>query len=65
VGSDEDNQNLSEQRAKSVKKVLISMGIEPNRMTTKGFGESKPIVPNTTPENRAKNRRTEFVIIEK
>lgn len=65
VGSEDDNQNLSEQRAKSVKKVLISMGIDPNRMTTKGFGESKPIVPNTTPENRAKNRRTEFVIIDK
>jgi outer membrane protein OmpA-like peptidoglycan-associated protein len=65
VGSEDDNQNLSEQRAKSVKKVLISMGIDPNRMTTKGFGESKPILPNTTPENRAKNRRTEFVIIEK
>lgn len=65
VGSEDDNQNLSEQRAKSVKKVLISMGIDPNRMTTKGFGESKPIVPNTTVENRAKNRRTEFVIIDK
>ena len=65
VGSDDDNLKLSDMRAKSVKKVLISMGIDPNRMSTKGFGESKPIVPNTTPENRAKNRRTEFVIIEK
>jgi len=65
VGSDDDNQTLSEQRAKSVKKVLVSMGIDANRISTKGFGESKPLLPNTSSENRAKNRRTEFVIVDK
>lgn len=65
VGSDDDNLRLSEQRANSVKKVLISMGVDANRIRTKGFGESRPIVPNTTAENRAKNRRTEFVIVDR
>lgn len=65
VGSDDDNLKLSEQRANSVKKVLITMGVDANRIRTKGFGETKPIVPNTTSENRAKNRRTEFVVVDK
>jgi len=65
IGSADDNQELSEQRAKAVKKVLISMGIDASRMTTKGFGESRPLVQNSTLENKAKNRRTEFVVTDK
>lgn len=69
VGSDEYNLMLSQKRAESVVKYLISKGIEPSRLIAKGYGESQPIAPNSlpdgrdNPEGRAKNRRTEFVII--
>jgi VWFA-related protein len=61
-GSDEINQKLSEDRAKSVAQVLTSMGIDRARFVTKGFGKSKPLAPNDSDENRRRNRRTEFVI---
>ena len=60
-GGDALNQKLSEQRAEAVKKQLAKMGIEEGRMTTKGYGASKPLAPNTTPENKANNRRVEFI----
>jgi OOP family OmpA-OmpF porin len=63
VGSNEYNQKLSQQRAESVVNYLINNGITKERMVAKGYGESKPIAPNTTPEGRQKNRRTEFKII--
>lgn len=63
IGTDEANLKLSEQRANQVKELLISMGIDGNRIETKGYGESKPIVPNDSDENRKKNRRTEFEVI--
>lgn len=62
VGNDQDNQVLSEQRAKAVHDYLISKGIDPARLRFKGFGESKPVETNDTPEGRAKNRRTEFEV---
>jgi outer membrane protein OmpA-like peptidoglycan-associated protein/Mg-chelatase subunit ChlD len=65
IGSDEDNQRLSEERANAVMEYLMKKGIVQNRLETKGFGESKPLVPNTNNENRRRNRRTEFEIIEK
>jgi len=55
------NQNLSEDRAKAVMTKLISMGIDANRVTSKGYGESKPVDSNDTPEGKASNRRVEFV----
>lgn len=64
VGSEEDNMLLSERRAKVIANELIKMGIKKDRLEIRGYGESKPLVPNTTPENRKRNRRTEFVIIE-
>lgn len=60
VGNDQANQVLSEQRAKAVHDYLISKGIDPARLRFKGFGETKPVETNDTPEGRAKNRRTEF-----
>ncbi|MEH0022077.1 MAG: OmpA family protein [Desulfobacter sp.] len=59
------NWELSAIRATTVLKHLISQGIEPQRLTATGYGELIPLVPNTTPENRAKNRRVEFVLEKK
>ncbi len=69
VSSEEYNLKLSQKRAESVVKYLISKGIEKDRLVARGYGESKPIAPNTNPdgtdnpEGRQKNRRTEFRII--
>ncbi|TNE70603.1 MAG: hypothetical protein EP333_10230 [Bacteroidetes bacterium] len=62
VGDDEQNMSLSEDRAKGVKEYLISLGVDKSRLTAQGFGETKPKVPNDSDSNRAKNRRTDFVI---
>lgn len=63
VGKDAANQRLSEARANSVKTWLVNRGIATERMTTKGYGETTPRVPNTSPENRFQNRRIEFKIL--
>jgi outer membrane protein OmpA-like peptidoglycan-associated protein len=60
-GDDALNQTLSEKRAKAVMDRLISMGISANRLKYAGWGESKPIGENGTPEGKANNRRVEFV----
>ncbi|SDW15212.1 OmpA family protein [Lutibacter oricola] len=60
-GSDEANMTLSKARGKSVMNKLIEMGISANRLKSNGFGESKPIDNNSTPEGKANNRRVEFV----
>lgn len=61
-GNDQLNLELSERRAKSVKAFLIEQGIAASRLEAKGFGETKPKVPNTSDANKALNRRTDFVI---
>ncbi|HWB64407.1 MAG TPA: OmpA family protein, partial [Chitinophagales bacterium] len=61
-GTEEANKTLSEKRAKSVYDYLVSKGISANRLTYKGYAATKPIAPNDTPEGKAKNRRTEFVV---
>src|SRR5690606_12899242 len=48
--SEEHNQELSERRAASVRDWLVQAGIDPARITTKGYGESVPVAPNDTPE---------------
>lgn len=63
LGSEQSNQVLSERRAKEVVRFLVEQGIEESRLSYKGFGESQPKVPNTTAENRALNRRTDFEIL--
>jgi len=60
VGSEASNQKLSEERASSVMNYLIEHGIASNRLTAKGFGESKPLDTNNTAAGRANNRRVEI-----
>lgn len=55
------NLTLSQQRADAVRERLVQMGIDATRLTSKGYGKTKPIAPNTTPEGKANNRRVEFV----
>jgi outer membrane protein OmpA-like peptidoglycan-associated protein len=54
------NLTLSQARADAVKKVLVDQGIDAARLTTKGYGATKPVDVNTTPEGKANNRRVEF-----
>jgi outer membrane protein OmpA-like peptidoglycan-associated protein len=61
IGDAAYNQKLSEKRADSVTSYMIKQGISPERVKSKGYGESKPLVPNNSDKNRAKNRRTEFL----
>lgn len=63
VGATESNFKLSEERALAVKNYLILNGINPNRLTSKGYGEANPIAPNTNIQGRRKNRRVEIVLI--
>ena len=62
VGSDAYNQMLSERRATSVAAYLMNQGLDPNKLTSEGKGESEPIADNATDEGRAKNRRVELHI---
>lgn len=63
-GEEDVNEWISLQRAKSVKKELIKLGISENRITAIGYGESKPLVPNDKNGYSFENRRVEFKIIE-
>ena len=58
VGSDADNLLLSERRAKAVYDYLVLRGVDADRLTYRGYGESRPVADNDTPEGRAQNRRT-------
>jgi len=61
IGSEEYNKDLSERRAKSVGNYLIEKGVDKNRVTTEGFGMSRPIASNDTEEGQEQNRRTEII----
>jgi len=61
-GSDEYNQELSEDRANSVASYLVANGISTSRLIVKGYGESQPVADNETDEGRAQNRRVNLAI---
>lgn len=61
VGSPASNKTLSENRAKSVMNAVAAKGVEKSRMTSKGWGQEKPVDTNTSETGRAKNRRVEIV----
>ena len=61
TGTVAGNQKLSEQRAQAIVNKLVEMGIDANRLSAKGMGQSAPLADNSTDEGRAKNRRVEFV----
>ena len=58
------NRRLSQRRAESVLRHLMAAGIDASRLRAKGFGADRPIAPNDTQANRAKNRRVEFVVLD-
>ena len=65
TGSEEHNLKLSEQRAQNVLQFLVEQGIDAKRLSSKGYGMSKPVADNSTKEGRQKNRRVDLVIKDK
>lgn len=63
IGDQRSNLFLSYERAKSAKKYLVEHGIDPKRIIIGSYGMENPAVPNTTPENQAKNRRVELKLL--
>jgi outer membrane protein OmpA-like peptidoglycan-associated protein/tetratricopeptide (TPR) repeat protein len=63
VGKPADNLLLSQNRAKAVVNYLKSKGIDPRRLSFKGFGDTQPVGPNSTEAGRARNRRTELKVV--
>ena len=61
VGSEEYNQALSVRRAEAVYRYLVNRGVDPERFTVEGLGESRPIASNDTEAGRAQNRRVELI----
>ncbi|MDX2013098.1 MAG: OmpA family protein [Myxococcaceae bacterium] len=59
------NQKLSEDRARAVVEYLVAQGVDPKRLESVGYGDSKPIAPNLTARGRELNRRVEFIVMEK
>jgi len=62
VGGDDYNQRLSEQRAQSVREYLVDQMVSADSVAAFGFGKSKPVASNDTPEGRQQNRRVELVV---
>ncbi|TYC67584.1 OmpA family protein [Stappia sp. BW2] len=63
-GSDTSNKALSERRAGAVKQYLVSKKVPESRIKSVGYGESRPVAPNTSAEGKQRNRRIEFVVVE-
>lgn len=65
TGTEAYNQRLSQERSEAVKRALVNLGVPENRLTAKGYGQSKPLVPNNNDGNRARNRRVQLIILER
>jgi len=63
TGNGTSDQRASDQRAEAVRAALIAGGVNPTRLTSSGYGATRPIGDNTTPEGRSKNRRAEIVVV--
>ncbi len=61
IGNPEDNLELSRERAEAVVNALIDKDVDSQRLTSQGYGDTRPIADNDTPDGRAKNRRVELV----
>jgi outer membrane protein OmpA-like peptidoglycan-associated protein len=64
TGTSEINLQLSQQRAEAVREALVNAGVEAGRLTAKGYGDTRPLMPNLTDRHRARNRRVQFIIRE-
>ncbi len=65
IGSDATNLKLSQDRSDAVRQYLIGQGIGPERVVSKGYGKTRPVASNDTPEGQQANRRVEFTILKK
>ncbi len=63
IGEEQYNLKLSEARAQSVMDYLVKKGIDKKRLSSRGMGETSPFLPNTSVENRRRNRRVEFLLV--
>lgn len=64
VGSAASNLKLSQERANAVREYLVTKGIDPNRVTARGYGMTKPVADNKSASGRAENRRTEVTVLD-
>ena len=64
-GAPEHNKVLSEQRAEAVRAWLVQHGVPSDKLVARGYGQERPIAPNVTAGNRARNRRVQFIITER
>jgi outer membrane protein OmpA-like peptidoglycan-associated protein len=64
-GTPEHNRVLSDERATAVRSWLTAHGVPPDRLVARGYGQDQPLVPNVTASDRARNRRVQFIIVER
>jgi outer membrane protein OmpA-like peptidoglycan-associated protein len=65
TGEEAYNRRLSQERADAVKEALMLLDVEGSRLTAKGYGRDRPLVPNVSDANRARNRRVQLIILER